>query len=82
MFIDLVIYLVKISFYWSRSEEKSEVVEELKEEGILMDLELFAYEDLLDLKKRYNLEFFIFCSTELKTIGDIFNKFKKINNLT
>ena len=57
-------------------------MEELKEEGILMDLELFAYEDWLDMKKRYNLEFFIFCSTELKTIGDIFNKFKKINNLT
>ena len=64
-------------------EEKSEVVEELKEEGIIpIDLGLFAYEDWLDMKKRYNLEFFIFCSTELKTISDIFKKFRKINNLT
>ena len=51
------------------------------QETVPLDLELFALEDWKDLNKRYNLEFFIFCSKELKVVSSICDRFKKLNDL-
>ena len=58
-----------------------EHVEEEVEETVPLDLQLFALEDWKLLNKRYNLEFFIFCSKELKVVSSICEKFKKMNDL-
>ena len=58
-----------------------EHVEEEVEETVPLDLQLFALEDWKLLNKRYYLEFFIFCSKELKVVSSICEKFKKMNDL-
>ena len=58
-----------------------EHVEQEVEETVPLDLQLFALEDWKLLNKRYNLEFFIFCSKELKVVSSICEKFKKMNDL-
>ena len=61
-------------------EEMVHIDIEVKE-TVPLDLELFALEDWKLLNKRYNLEFFIFCSKELEVVSSICNKFKKMNDL-
>ena len=56
-------------------------VEPEVQETVPLDLQLFALEDWKLLNKRYNLEFFIFCSKELKVVSSICEKFKKMNDL-
>ena len=63
-------------------QEKESIVEETEENsGVPLDLELFEPESWENMKKRYNLEFFIFCSRELKIISDICDTFRRKNNL-
>ena len=62
-------------------EEEMDQEEEEQMQTIPLDLELFALEEWILLNKRYNHAFFIFCSTELKAVSSICDKFKKLNGL-
>ena len=67
--------------FYIRLENERPVEEEVEEKAVPLDLGLFGSEDLMTMKKRYNLEFFIFCSTEVKTVNNICNRFRRVNNL-
>ena len=64
-----------------RLENEKPVEVEAVEDAVPLDLGLFGSEDLMTMKKRYNLEFFIFCSTEVKKINNICDTFRRVNNL-
>ena len=64
-----------------RLDEEMDHIDIEVQETVPLDLELFALEEWKILNKKYNLEFYIFCSKELKVVSSICNKFKKMNDL-